>query len=53
MILAYKSIATPWTLTTLNYNQHFTQLIDAFIDDTSIISAKQKHQNFMNLLGRL
>jgi len=50
MILAYESIVTPWILTSPNHNQKFTQLIDTFIDDTSIISAKQKHQNFVDLL---
>jgi len=50
MILAYESIATPWILTSPNRNQKFTQLLDAFIDDTSIISAKQKHQNFVEHL---
>jgi len=50
MILAYKSLAIPWTITMPDFKQQFIQLIDTFIDDTSITNAKQKHQNTSNLL---
>jgi len=53
MILAYKSIATPWVVQSPNFSTQFTQLIDAFINDTSLISAQQRHQNFCNLLTSL
>jgi len=41
MIIAYESLATPWVLSAPNHSKHFVQLIDAFIDDTSLISAAQ------------
>jgi len=34
MILAYESLATPWILSAPNHATPFTQLIDAFIDNT-------------------
>ncbi len=53
MIIAYKSLATPWVLSAPDHSVQFTQLIDAFIDDTSLISAMQCHQNFLDLLQTL
>jgi len=50
MVLAYESLAIPWTITMPDYEQQFIQLINAFIDDTSITNAKQKHQNTSDLL---
>jgi len=53
MILAYKSMATLWVVSSPNYSKQFTQFIDAFIDDTSLISAQKCHQNFCKLLMTL
>jgi len=52
MILAYESVQ-PWTIRMPDHHQQFTQLINAFIDDTSIINATQKHQKFTDLLRTL
>jgi len=41
MFIAYESLAMPWVLSAPNHSIHFTQLIDTFIDDTSLISAAQ------------
>ncbi len=53
MIIAYESLAVPWIISAPNHSSQFTQLIDAFIDDTSLISAAQWHQNFLELLQTL
>jgi len=54
MILAYESMVIPGVVTSPNHSKHFMQLIDAFINDTSLISEQQEwHQNFCNLLADL
>jgi len=52
-IKAYESWAEPWILYSPNHDQHYWQLLDAFVDDTDIFAAQQPRQSFLNFVANL
>jgi len=53
IIKAYESRAEPWILYSPNYDQHYRQLLDAFVDDTDIFAAQQPWQSFREFVANL
>jgi len=53
IIKTYESRAEPWILYSPNHDQHYCQLLDAFVDDTDIFAAQQPWQSFTNFVATL